>query len=102
MPDFFSKDAKDVEKEAEDEERELDEKALQGLNLDDPETFANILALKEGAELTVREREKIYCTVDMVQKNYLELRKDQRADIDLLVEQFIEKKDQFAGLGSQK
>ena len=49
---------------------------------DEPRTFANILEMKMGAELTIKEREKIYFAADLVQKNYLELRKDQDANLD--------------------
>ena len=43
---------------------------------EEPRTFANILEMKMGAELSMKEREKIYFAADLVQKNYLELRKD--------------------------
>ena len=42
----------------------------------------------------MKEREKIYFAADLVQKNYLELRKDrqlQNVSLDKLIDAFIEK-----------
>ena len=41
--------------------------------------------------MTIKEREKIYFAADLVQKNYLELRKDQNVSLDKLIDVFIEK-----------
>ena len=58
--------------------------------------FADTLESKQAKELSMKEREKIYYAVDLVQKNYLELRKDQDdGSIYQLVDSFIESKEQL-------
>jgi len=48
--------------------------------------------MKIGTQLTIKEREKIFIAAELIQKNYLELRKEQ-ADLKLekVIEVFIEK-----------
>lgn len=48
--------------------------------------------MKMGTQLTMKEREKIFIAAELIQKNYLELRKEQ-ADLklDKVIEVFIEK-----------
>lgn len=62
----------------------------------DDKKFADTLESKQAKELSMKEREKIYYAVDLVQKNYLELRKDQDdGSIYQLVDSFIESKEQL-------
>ena len=46
--------------------------------------------------MTLKEREKIYSAADLVQKNYLELRKEQNVNIDKLIDVFIDKGEKMS------
>lgn len=79
MPNFFrySKQADETTKDAQQDDAGID-----------------IREMKICSQLTMKEREKIYFAADLVQKNYLELRKDQHlqnVSLDKLIDAFIEK-----------
>mmetsp|Transcript_32013 Transcript_32013/g.39729 ORF Transcript_32013/g.39729 Transcript_32013/m.39729 type:complete len:84 (-) Transcript_32013:123-374(-) len=62
-------------------DKQKEEEKKSGKDSDDKDKanehdLTDLLDMKMGSQLTMKEREKIYIAAELIQKNYLELRKE--------------------------